>query len=94
MEKNKLGPDQYRYVDEMDPQGLEVICKKYVVIGETEQCWYIVEEFHNSLFDGPHRESIAVPQVRAEGWRRARPAIRLHRQGSGAALVQSPVRHA
>jgi len=58
MEKNKLGPDHYRYVDELDPKGLEVTCKKYVVIGETEQCWYIVDEFHNNLFGGLHRESL------------------------------------
>ncbi|NWF10138.1 hypothetical protein HX810_20910 [Pseudomonas salomonii] len=58
MEKIKLGPDHYRYVDELDPKGLEVTCKKYVVIGETDQCWYIVDEFHNNLFGGPHRESM------------------------------------
>ncbi|WP_434695140.1 hypothetical protein J3P89_18000 [Pseudomonas sp. Z1-14] len=58
METKKLGPDHYRYVDEMDPQGLAVTCKKYVVIGETEQCWYIVDEFHNNLFGGPQRESL------------------------------------
>lgn len=58
MEKNKLGPDHYRYVDDLDPKGLEVTCKKYVVIGETEQCWYIVDEFHNNLFGGLHRDSL------------------------------------
>lgn len=58
MEKIKLGPDHYRYVDELDPKGLEVTCKKYVVIGETDQCWYIVDEFHNNLFGGSQRESL------------------------------------
>ncbi|MGB3128028.1 MAG: hypothetical protein WBB95_29795 [Pseudomonas sp.] len=58
MEKIKLGPDHYRYVDELDPKGLEVTCKTYVVIGETEQCWYIVDEFHNNLFGGSQRESL------------------------------------
>ncbi|MEO8640909.1 hypothetical protein [Pseudomonas sp.] len=57
MEKIKLGPDHYRYVDELDPKGLEVTCKKFVVIGETEQCWYIVDDFHNNLFGGSQRES-------------------------------------
>jgi len=56
MEKIKLGPDHYRYVDELDPKGLEVTCKKYVVIGETNHCWYIVSEFHNNLFGGSQRE--------------------------------------
>lgn len=54
----KLGPDHYRYVDELDPKGLEVTCKKYIVIGETECCWYIVDEFHNNLFGGSQRESL------------------------------------
>ena len=58
MEKIKLGPDHYRYVDELDPKGLEVTCKKFVVIGETEQCWYIVDEFHNNLLGGSQRESL------------------------------------
>jgi len=58
MEKIKLGPDHYRYVDELDPKGLEVTCKKYVVIGETDHCWYIVSEFHNNLFGGSQRESL------------------------------------
>ncbi|MCO5364774.1 hypothetical protein [Pseudomonas alliivorans] len=57
-EKQKLGPDHYRYVDELDPKGLEVTCKRYVVIGETEQCWYVVSEFHDSLFGGSQRESL------------------------------------
>lgn len=57
MEKKKLGPDHYRYVDELDPRGLEVTCKKYVVVGETQQCWYILEEFHDNLFGGSLRES-------------------------------------
>jgi len=58
MEKIKLGPDHYRYVDELDPKGLEVTCKKYVVIGETDHCWYIVSEFHNNLFGGSQREAL------------------------------------
>ena len=56
MEKKKLGPDHYRYVDELNPKGLEVTCKKYVVVGETQQCWYILDEFHDNLFGGSQRE--------------------------------------
>lgn len=58
MENVKLGPDHYRYVDELVPAGLGLKCKKYVVIGETAQCWYIVDEFHNNLFSGSQRESL------------------------------------
>ncbi|RYG57952.1 MAG: hypothetical protein EON56_01165 [Alphaproteobacteria bacterium] len=57
-ENAKLGPDHYRYVDELVPAGLGVTCKRYVVIGETDQCWYIVDEFHNNLFGGSQRESL------------------------------------
>lgn len=46
----KLGPDHFRYFDELNPKGLEVVCKKFVVIGETEHCWYIVDEFYHGLF--------------------------------------------
>lgn len=53
-----IGPDHFRYVDELDPKGLEVTCVKYVVVGETAQCWYIVSDFHNSLFGGSQRESL------------------------------------
>lgn len=53
-----IGPDHFRYVDELDPKGLEVTCEKYVVVGETAQCWYIVSDFHDSLFGGSQRESL------------------------------------
>ncbi|MFI3045764.1 hypothetical protein ALP72_02153 [Pseudomonas coronafaciens pv. coronafaciens] len=29
-----------------------------MVVGETEQCWYIVSEFHDSLFGESQRESL------------------------------------
>ena len=55
---NNIGPDHFRYVDELDQKGIEVTCKKFVVIGETEHCWYIVDEFHSKLFGGSQRESL------------------------------------
>lgn len=58
MPKCKLGPDHHRYVDELDPGGLVVTCKKYVVMGKTDRYWYIVDEFHNGLFEGSQRESL------------------------------------
>lgn len=56
--QQKIGPDHYRYIDEMDPKGLEISCVKYVVVGETEHFWYIVSDFHDSLFGGSQRESL------------------------------------
>ncbi|WP_207285172.1 hypothetical protein [Pseudomonas sp. FW300-N2A2] len=57
MEKKKLGPDHYRYVDEICPTGLAVTCQRYVVVGETDQCWYILSEFLDNLFGGSQREA-------------------------------------
>ncbi|MFJ2676898.1 hypothetical protein [Pseudomonas sivasensis] len=36
--KKKLGPIHYRYVDDIGPEGLEVNCVTYQVIGETALC--------------------------------------------------------
>lgn len=52
-----IGPDHFRYVDELDPKGLEVTCKKFVVVGETEHCWYIVDEFMFNLLSRSGRDS-------------------------------------
>ena len=52
MEKKKLGPDHYRYVDEIGPDGLEVHCVTYQVIGETAQCWYIADDYTVNMING------------------------------------------
>lgn len=52
-----LGPDHYRYVDEICPTGLAITCQRYVVVGETDHCWYILREFLNNLFGGSQREA-------------------------------------
>jgi hypothetical protein len=47
-----IGPDHYRFVDNLDPQGLEVCCVTYKVIGETAQCWYIADQYVVDLMRG------------------------------------------
>lgn len=52
MQKKKLGPDHYRYVDEIGPDGLEVTCITYQVIGETPLCWYIADDYTVTMMNG------------------------------------------
>jgi len=49
----KLGPDHYRYFDTISEHGLEVHCETYVVIGETDQCWYLADKRVAEMFHGP-----------------------------------------
>lgn len=44
MENRTLGPDHYRYVDEIGPDGLTVSCRRYVVVRESEHCYWICTE--------------------------------------------------
>lgn len=39
---NKLGPDHYRYYATLDESGVNVRSERFVVIGETECCWYVI----------------------------------------------------
>jgi hypothetical protein len=43
-EKKKTGPDHFRYVDHIGPEGVTIVCRKYVVIRESEYCYWIVPE--------------------------------------------------
>lgn len=38
----KKGPDHYRYVEVLKPDGVKVVAERYVVIGETTKCWYVI----------------------------------------------------
>jgi hypothetical protein len=49
----KLGPDHYRYFDEIGPDGLEIHCVTYEVIGETPACYYIADEEVARMHRGP-----------------------------------------
>ena len=52
-EITKAWPDHYRYIDTIGPDGLEVHCITYQVIGETEQCYYIGDTHTCDLIKGP-----------------------------------------
>lgn len=39
-----IGPDHYRYYTYIGPNGVEIRCERYVVVGETPLYWYVVRE--------------------------------------------------
>lgn len=40
---SQIGPDHYRYTDEITPSGLRVTCDRYVVLRESECCYWIAK---------------------------------------------------
>lgn len=48
---NKLGPDHYRYYATLDEAGVHVQCERFVVVGETARCWYVITESAAHLAD-------------------------------------------
>lgn len=52
-EMKKAWPDHYRYIDTIGPDGLEVHCITYQVIGETAQCYYIGDKYTCDLIKVP-----------------------------------------
>jgi hypothetical protein len=40
----KIGPDHYRYYATLDEAGVHVNCERFVVIGETERCYYVITD--------------------------------------------------
>lgn len=45
-------PEHYRYIDTIGPEGLEVHCITYTVIGETDQCYYIGDKHTVDMVNG------------------------------------------
>ncbi|OBY48710.1 hypothetical protein A9513_033025 [Pseudomonas sp. AU12215] len=44
MSRNMIGPDHYRFIDTIDPDGVEIICITYVVTRETEHCYFVMRD--------------------------------------------------
>lgn len=40
----KLGPDRYRFEDTIGPEGVQIVCRTYVVCGETPCCYYVLPD--------------------------------------------------
>ncbi len=43
-EKQPAWPDHFRYVDEISPDGVTIVCHRFVVLRESEHCCWIVHE--------------------------------------------------
>lgn len=43
-EKQNAWPDHYRYVDTIGPEGVTIECRRYVVLRESEHCYWIARE--------------------------------------------------
>lgn len=41
---SNIGPDHFRYYATLDENGVHVRCERFVVVGETECCWYVVPD--------------------------------------------------
>jgi len=52
-ESKKAWPEQYRFIDTIGPEGLEVHCITFQVIGETAQSYYIGDKHTCDLVNGP-----------------------------------------
>ncbi|WP_236213973.1 hypothetical protein [Metapseudomonas otitidis] len=35
-------PDHFRYVDQIGPEGVSIVCRRFVVVRESEHCFWIV----------------------------------------------------
>ncbi|MNN05315.1 hypothetical protein D3C81_1180710 [compost metagenome] len=40
----KKGPDHYRYYAALSEEDVHVKCERFIVIGETERCYYVISE--------------------------------------------------
>lgn len=39
---SKIGPDHFRYYADITENGVVIRCERFVVIGETARCWYVI----------------------------------------------------
>ncbi|WP_411835675.1 hypothetical protein ACLBNB_20095 [Pseudomonas chlororaphis subsp. aurantiaca] len=43
-EKQKSWPDHFRYIDSISPEGVTIVCRRFVVIQESQHCYWLVPE--------------------------------------------------
>jgi hypothetical protein len=44
VETKPAWPDHFRYIDSIGPEGVTIVCRRYVVIRESEHCYWLVPE--------------------------------------------------
>lgn len=45
------GPDHYRYYTSLTDSGVSIHCERFVVIGETERCYYVITADYADIAD-------------------------------------------
>lgn len=64
-EKQQAWPDHFRYIDSIGPDGVTIVCKRYVVVRESEHCYWLVSE-------GSEGWALARQQATGKVWGEAR----------------------
>lgn len=41
----QTGPDHFRFYTELGPKGVTIKTERFVVVGETPRCWYVIEDY-------------------------------------------------
>jgi len=66
MENTTPGPDHFRYVDSIGPEGLTVTLQKWVAYAETDKCWYLASELdYRELVKG-HQHSWTASMLKRQ----------------------------
>lgn len=72
----KIGPDHYRYHETLNPDGVNVECRTYIVIAETPACYWVIDKSYAGYVGQDY--SFAKDMVKShrklvlksKGWRR------------------------
>ncbi|WP_286913220.1 MULTISPECIES: hypothetical protein [unclassified Pseudomonas] len=73
-EKQQAWPDHFRYIDSIGPEGVTIVCRRYVVIRESEHCYWLVPEANVEM--AKHSEAATgrvwrfAKRVSKDSWRR------------------------
>ncbi|KPW33722.1 Uncharacterized protein ALO87_01504, partial [Pseudomonas syringae pv. apii] len=62
--KQNNWPDHFRYVDEIGPEGLTVTCKRYVVVRESDCCYWICSPDYELVAKGSIQAGKLPPYVK------------------------------
>lgn len=50
------GPDHYRYYSDIEDTGVVIRCERFIVVGETECCYYVLSERKSYLLNWAGQE--------------------------------------
>ena len=64
-EKQPAWPDHFRYIYSIGPEGVTIVCRLYVVIRESEHCYWLVPE-------GSEGYAMACQEATGKVWRNAK----------------------